>query len=62
MKKISSGVMPILQIDRRRESFSHRQIYNSYRTAIVEGVLRPGERIPSTRILASKLGLSPSLS
>ena len=58
MKKISSGVMPIIQIDRRARAPLHRQIYNSYRTAIVEGALRPGERIPSTRILASELGLS----
>jgi GntR family transcriptional regulator/MocR family aminotransferase len=58
MKKISSGVMPIIQIDRRAREPLHRQIYNSYRTAIVEGRLRPGERVPSTRILASELGLS----
>ncbi len=58
MKKISSGVIPILQINRRAREPLHRQIYNSYRTAIVEGALRPGERIPSTRILASELGLS----
>lgn len=58
MKKISSGVMPIMQIDRRAREPLHRQIYNSYRTAIVEGALRPGDRIPSTRILASELGLS----
>ncbi len=58
MKKTSSGVMPIIEIDRRAREPLHRQIYNSYRTAIVEGALRPGERIPSTRILASELGLS----
>ena len=50
--------MPIIQIDRRARESLHRQIYNSYRTAIVDGALRPGERIPSTRILASELGLS----
>ena len=42
MKKISSCVMPIIQIDRRAREPLHRQIYNSYRNAIVEGALRPG--------------------
>jgi len=36
----------------------HRQIYDRYRTAIVDGSLRRGQRIPSTRVLASELGVS----
>ena len=58
MKKISSGVMPIISIDRRARDPLHRQIYNAYRNAIVGRGLRPGERIPSTRILASELNVS----
>jgi GntR family transcriptional regulator/MocR family aminotransferase len=30
----------------------------AYRTSIVDGSLRPGQRIPSTRVLASELGVS----
>ena len=36
----------------------HTQIYDAYRTAIVTGSLRPGQRIPSTRVLATELGVS----
>lgn len=36
----------------------YRQIYDGYRTAILEGRLRAGQRIPSTRALARELGIS----
>lgn len=36
----------------------HRQIYDAYRAAIVERTLRPNERVPSSRTLASELGIS----
>lgn len=36
----------------------HLQIYEGYRRAIVDGRLRPGQRLPSTRTLAEDLGLS----
>ena len=36
----------------------YRQIYDGYRTAILAGRLRPGQRLPSTRALAAELGLS----
>jgi GntR family transcriptional regulator / MocR family aminotransferase len=58
MKKIPSGIVPIIRIDRRAREPLHRQIYNAYRTAIVECALRPKDRIPSTRTLALELGLS----
>lgn len=58
MKKTSSGLAPIIQIDRRSQEPLHRQIYNAYRTAIVEQALRPKERVPSTRMLAEELGVS----
>jgi GntR family transcriptional regulator/MocR family aminotransferase len=45
-------------IDRKAPKALHRQIYDAYRTAIVDGSLRPGQRIPSTRVLASELGVS----
>lgn len=35
-----------------------RQIYARFRSAVAEGVLKPGERIPSARALAKELGLA----
>src|SRR5882724_595462 len=58
MRKTPSGIVPIIQIDRRAREPLHRQIYNAYRTAIVAHSLRPKERVPSTRTLASELGIS----
>src|ERR1700759_5714742 len=58
MKRSPSGLAPVISIDRNTNQPLHRQIYEAYRTAIVEGGLRPGQRIPSTRVLASELGVS----
>jgi GntR family transcriptional regulator/MocR family aminotransferase len=48
----------MIAIDRKTPKALHRQIYDAYRRAIVEGSLRPGQRILSTRALASELGIS----
>jgi GntR family transcriptional regulator/MocR family aminotransferase len=48
----------MIAIDRTLPKALHRQIYDAYRTGIVSGTLRPGQRIPSTRALASELGVS----
>jgi GntR family transcriptional regulator / MocR family aminotransferase len=58
MKRMSSGLAPIIQIDRRSREPLHRQVYNAYRTAIIHQALRPKERVPSTRTLADELGVS----
>jgi GntR family transcriptional regulator / MocR family aminotransferase len=58
MKKIASGIFPIIVIDRDAPTALHRQIYERYRTAIVEGKLLPNQRIPSSRALAAELGVS----
>lgn len=36
----------------------YKQIYEGYRTAILSGQFRPGQRLPSTRALAVELGIS----
>ena len=36
----------------------HRQIYEGIRRAILDGLLRSGQRVPSTRALAAELGVS----
>jgi len=58
MKKVSSAIVPIISVDRKEPRPLHRQLYESYRAAIVDGTLRSGQRVPSSRILAAELGIS----
>jgi len=52
------GILPVLPVDRTSASPLYRQLYEGYRDAILERRLRPGQRLPSTRSLASELGIS----
>jgi GntR family transcriptional regulator/MocR family aminotransferase len=47
-----------LPLDRTNGTPIFRQIYHGLRRAILDGRLRPGQRIPSTRSLATDLGVS----
>ena len=47
-----------LTVDRNVDVPIHRQIYDGLRQAILDGRLRPGQRIPSSRGLATDLGVS----
>ena len=47
-----------LPLDRTLSVPIYRQVYDGLRRAILEGRLRPGQRIPSTRGLAADLGVS----
>ncbi len=58
MKKVASSVVPVISIDRNGAKPVHRQIYDSYREAIMQGNLRPGQKIPSTRLFAVEMGVS----
>jgi GntR family transcriptional regulator / MocR family aminotransferase len=58
MKRVASGILPLIAVDRKAPKALHKQIYDAYRAAIVDGSLRPRQRIPSTRVLASELGVS----
>jgi len=58
MKRVASGFLPMIVVDRRGSQPLHRQIYNAFRAAIVDGRLHPGQRVPSTRILAREIGVS----
>jgi GntR family transcriptional regulator/MocR family aminotransferase len=51
-------IMTTFPFDHRAASPYYQQIYDGYRTAILSGLLRPGERLPSTRALATELGIS----
>lgn len=44
--------------DRKNPRPLHRQLYEGYRAAIMDGTLRPGQRIPASRILAAEPGIS----
>jgi len=48
----------MMAVNRKAPKALHRQIYDAYRAAIVGGSLRPGQRIPSTRVLASEICVS----
>ncbi|HEX8801033.1 MAG TPA: winged helix-turn-helix domain-containing protein, partial [Terriglobales bacterium] len=58
MKRVGFGILPMIAVDGKGPKPSYRQIYDAYRMAIVEGSLRPGQWIPSTRVLAAELGVS----
>src|SRR6201987_712695 len=58
MKRVASGILPMVAMDRTSSMPLHRQIYNGFRSAILDGRLRPGQRIPSTRVLAADIRVS----
>lgn len=58
MKRVASGILPVVAIDRTSSAPLHRQIYEGFRSAILEGRLRPGQRIPSSRVLAAEILVS----
>jgi GntR family transcriptional regulator / MocR family aminotransferase len=58
MKKAPTGISMILAVDRGAPKALHRQVYDAYRTAILDRRLRAGQRVPSSRVLASELGIS----
>lgn len=47
-----------LELDRQSQTPFYRQIYERFCDGIARGVLRPGERLPSARSLASQLATS----
>ena len=56
--KVPPGISPVVTIDRKAQTPIYRQVYEAFRGAIMDGLLRAGERIPSTRALAFELGVS----
>jgi GntR family transcriptional regulator / MocR family aminotransferase len=58
MRKASSALLPVVGVDRSSKRPLHRQIYEGFRTNIVEGNLPPGQQVPSTRVLAAELKVS----
>ena len=56
--KVPPGISPVVTIDRKAQTPIYRQVYEAFRDAIMDGRLRAGERIPSTRALALELSVS----
>jgi len=56
--RVSPGVSPVVAINRTADTPIYRQVYQAFRSAVMEGRLRAGERVPSTRTLAVELGVS----
>ncbi len=54
----SINELGFLRLDGRRKSPLFRQLYESIRTAILDGRLKPNARIPSSRTLVDQLGVS----
>jgi GntR family transcriptional regulator/MocR family aminotransferase len=58
MGQVASSVSPVIAIDRSSPTPLHKQVYENFRSLIVERKLQPGHRIPGTRTLAAELGIS----
>src|ERR1700758_52928 len=53
-----TSVSPVISIDREEAKPLHQQVYDGYREAILRGDLQPGQKIPSSRELATEIGVS----
>lgn len=53
-----SSLSGVIDIDRTAPVLLSRQLYDRLRSAIADGRLRPGSRLPSSRSLADELGVS----
>jgi GntR family transcriptional regulator/MocR family aminotransferase len=58
MTRVSASFLPPIGLDHRSKIPMYRQLYDWYRKAISDGQMRPGQRVPSTRGLASELNIS----
>ena len=58
MRKVASGFVPLIVVDRKAPKPLHQQIYEAYRSVIAARNLRAGQQVPSTRALATELSIS----
>lgn len=58
MPRIAASFMPPIALERDSKTPLYRQLSDWVRRAILEGRLKPGQRMPSTRGLAAELKLS----
>jgi len=53
--------LPFIRIDRKMRRPVYQQLYDGLREAILDGRLRPGDRLPATRLIAEELGVSRNI-
>jgi GntR family transcriptional regulator / MocR family aminotransferase len=58
MKKVANSFCPVVAVDHSDARPLHRQIYDGFRLAILRNNLSAGQQVPSSRQLASELGIS----
>jgi GntR family transcriptional regulator / MocR family aminotransferase len=58
MAKVSEAIAPVIAVDRKAAKPLHKQIYDGFLSVIVDGNMRPGQRVPSSRTLSIELGIS----
>jgi len=58
MKRVPASFLPPIALDSGTKSPMYRQLYDWFRRAIIDGRMRPGQRVPSTRSLAAELKIS----
>jgi GntR family transcriptional regulator/MocR family aminotransferase len=58
LKRISASFLPPIALDSGSKMPKYRQLYAWFRRAVLDGRLRPGQRVPSTRNLAAELNVS----
>ena len=58
MRRVPDTFLPPVPLDQNSETPIYRQIYAWLRKAILDGKLRAGQRVPSTRSLAAELEVS----
>src|SRR5690348_7453324 len=58
MKSVPRAFVPPIALERGRKIPIYRQVYDWFRSAIIAGQLKPGQRVPSTRTLAAELKIS----
>jgi GntR family transcriptional regulator/MocR family aminotransferase len=58
MKRTATTFIPPVAIDFSSRTPMHRQLYDWFRSAILDGRISPGHRVPSTRGLAAELKIS----
>ncbi|MGA8439041.1 MAG: PLP-dependent aminotransferase family protein [Candidatus Sulfotelmatobacter sp.] len=58
MKRIPASFLPPVVIDSRSKTPLYRQMYDWFRSTIIDGQMRPGQRVPSTRSLSAELKIS----
>lgn len=58
MKRLTASYLPPITLAPRSGTPMHQQLSEWFRRAIVDGQLRPGQRVPSSRSLAGELKVS----